>query len=156
MSDPAIQALAHALADAKPQSVLAVGRLAEVFVARRFADGPRSVTVAPAAAGEALNRHGRFDLAILTDALESLDRGEASGLLARLRDLYAGCVVLLVSHTDCDWSGTDLTALGFTRLHEIPGRGTLYGFDIATYKTTPDWLNPDYWANPELWDRYRW
>ncbi|MDD3447840.1 MAG: DUF6231 family protein [Gammaproteobacteria bacterium] len=32
----------------------------------------------------------------------------------------------------------------------------LYGFDIATYKVTPDWLNSRYWANPELWDRYWW
>ncbi|WP_290652932.1 DUF6231 family protein [Aquisalimonas sp.] len=34
--------------------------------------------------------------------------------------------------------------------------GTLYGFDVGTYKTTPDWLNPRYWANPELWGKYRW
>lgn len=156
MSDPAIQALAHALGETEPQTVLAVGRLAEELVARHFPDGVRSVTVAPAAAGEALTRHGPFDIAILTDTLEALDRREASGLLARLRDLYARRVILLVAHDHCAWSGTDLTALGFTRLHETPGAGTLYGFDIATYKTTPDWLNPDYWAHPELWDRYRW
>ena len=29
-------------------------------------------------------------------------------------------------------------------------------FDIADYKTTPDWFGPKNWANPELWDQYRW
>ncbi|MGD8939893.1 MAG: DUF6231 family protein [Gammaproteobacteria bacterium] len=32
----------------------------------------------------------------------------------------------------------------------------VYAFDIASYKTTPDWLNNKYWANPELWDKHWW
>ena len=32
----------------------------------------------------------------------------------------------------------------------------LFGYDVGTYKTTPDWLNADHWANPELWNKHRW
>ncbi|WP_404840873.1 DUF6231 family protein [Alkalilimnicola ehrlichii] len=27
---------------------------------------------------------------------------------------------------------------------------------MATYKTTPDWLNSRNWAHPELFDKFRW
>lgn len=29
-------------------------------------------------------------------------------------------------------------------------------FDARTYKKTPDWLNSRHWANPKLWDKFRW
>jgi hypothetical protein len=29
----------------------------------------------------------------------------------------------------------------------------LYQYAIETYKTTPDWLNSKFWANPERWRR---
>ncbi|ABI56937.1 DUF6231 family protein [Alkalilimnicola ehrlichii MLHE-1] len=157
MSDQGFQVLAHALADAQPRSVLAVGPLAGEVATRLFdRETTKQIALDTGEASDALARQGVVDIAILTDTLERLDRREASGLLARLRDVYARRVVLLVAHDRCQWSGTDLTALGFSRLHDAPGAGTLYGFDIATYKTTPDWLNPDYWANPELWERHRW
>ena len=31
-----------------------------------------------------------------------------------------------------------------------------WSYDIRTYKSVPDWLNPKFWANPENWDKYRW
>lgn len=46
-----------------------------------------------------------------------------------------------------------LVSLGFTRQ---AADGPVYLFDIETYKRTPDWLNARHWANPELWDKYRW
>ncbi|WP_322520450.1 DUF6231 family protein [Guyparkeria halophila] len=46
-----------------------------------------------------------------------------------------------------------MVSLGFTRqMADEP----IYLFDIETYKRTPDWLNARHWANPELWDKYRW
>ena len=29
----------------------------------------------------------------------------------------------------------------------------LYEYNIIDYKTKPEWLNSDYWANPELWKK---
>jgi len=32
----------------------------------------------------------------------------------------------------------------------------LFKYNISDYKTTPDWLNADNWANPEMWGKYWW
>ncbi len=48
---------------------------------------------------------------------------------------------------------------GFSRVSEWKRQdpqSELYRFDIADYKTTPDWLNSRYWAHPELFDKHRW
>ncbi|MGI9336571.1 MAG: DUF6231 family protein, partial [Gammaproteobacteria bacterium] len=53
----------------------------------------------------------------------------------------------------------DLTALGFAALGvgELAGQEVaLYGYDIATYKRTPEWLNAEGWAHPQRWDKFRW
>jgi hypothetical protein len=52
-----------------------------------------------------------------------------------------------------------MRALGFTDLgvHVHMGAAVLVSrFDIATYKSTPDWLSARNWANPEMWGRHRW
>ena len=28
-----------------------------------------------------------------------------------------------------------------------------YAYNISNYKMTPDWLNSENWANPELWEK---
>lgn len=38
-----------------------------------------------------------------------------------------------------------------TELSETPGR-----FDLADYKTTPDWLNSRSWTHAERWDQDFW
>ena len=32
----------------------------------------------------------------------------------------------------------------------------VWQFNLYDYKPRPNWLNADYWANPENWDKYRW
>ncbi|MGD8710180.1 MAG: DUF6231 family protein, partial [Ectothiorhodospiraceae bacterium] len=81
-------------------------------------------------------------------------------LLSRLRDVRARRV-LVVARRDCSsaWSRRSMVGYGFTPFGTAEADGApakLYQFDIATYKTTPDWLNARNWANPELWDKYRW
>jgi len=154
MNEQPLMAIQHALGDTRPETALSVGDVAQQALADR-APG-QCVTVAPGEALAALDQHGVFDVAVLSGVLEALSRRDASGLLARLRDLHARRIILLVDHAHCDWTGLDITALGFSRLRDWSTEHALYGFDIGTYKTTPDWLNPDYWANPELWDRHRW
>ncbi|MFP4154550.1 MAG: DUF6231 family protein [Halothiobacillaceae bacterium] len=83
--------------------------------------------------------------------------------LARLRDRYADELLLLLHAPDRATlleAGAEALALGLVGelLLDEPGGGSwaLYRHSLHDYKQTPDWLNPRNWANPELWDKYRW
>jgi hypothetical protein len=44
-------------------------------------------------------------------------------------------------------------ALGFTlSAADTMEDRRLYDYDLATYKTVPDWLNARCWAHPERWE----
>ena len=92
-------------------------------------------------------------------------------LLMRYRDLYATHLLIALDDT------LDLKAYGFTPfdiLHEpslesdsinqieqpLPANSssvsaTLWQFNLYDYKQLPNWLNADYWANPENWGKHR-
>ena len=99
------------------------------------------------------------DLALL-DSRAALAGEEVRRVLSRLRDLLARRVLVLVRpDAGADWARSVLISCGYThhaRCTHGDGTVELYQFDIATYKPTPDWLGPSNWANPELWDKYRW
>lgn len=100
----------------------------------------------------------RVDLALLTpDWLrQAADAGNLERELAALRDLHAGAV-LAVAEQDAPLSDAGWRALGFTTHRRDARTGTaLQGFNLYDYKQRPDWLNARNWANPELWDVYRW
>lgn len=107
----------------------------------------------------------RFDLGVVCGVLEQLEARNAAALIARLRDVLCQRLLLVVpigahwqQHRSI-WQQTDLLAYGFTLLSSEQRQGRLvqiYGFDLATYKSTPDWLNSRYWAHPELFDKYWW
>ncbi|MFO7858575.1 MAG: DUF6231 family protein [Ectothiorhodospiraceae bacterium] len=150
--------LARVLREERPQSYVVLGDPdpldpAPDEVAAESVPHPGHYPLSEAVA--TLPSLGRQDL-VLVAGLQSVPRADGEILLSRLRDLYARRVLATVV-LGGDWQRNDLTAFGFTQLARIDERlGTLFGFDIATYKTTPDWLNPRYWANPEMWDKYRW
>lgn len=108
----------------------------------------------------------RWDIGIVTETLEYLDKREAFRLLARLRDLNTArfCAAVRVGdgwpELQSHWSRNDLLAIGMSLVNsyddDADRKLQLYKYDIATYKATPRWLNPDNWANPELWNKYRW
>lgn len=80
--------------------------------------------------------------------------------LMRYRDLYAAHMLVALD------SQLSLQAYGFTPLDflEKPQSQataprpliTLWQFNLYDYKKRPNWLNSDYWANPEHWDKHRW
>ncbi|MDZ7809816.1 MAG: DUF6231 family protein [Arhodomonas sp.] len=115
--------------------------------------------LAPADAVTALQPGVRYDLALIA-ADAAIEPGDAAVVLARLRDLCARHVLAATDATaSYPWRRSDLVALGYIHLgdcRDAAGPVSLYEFDISTYKTTPDWLSPRNWANPEMWDRYRW
>ncbi len=106
----------------------------------------------------------RHDFGLIAGFLEQVDKETGSTVLARVRDVLVRrlCVVvedLQGEDREVQWSNAEMAALGFSFLgrFEIEGRELeLYGFDIANYKQTPDWLNAQHWANPERWNKDRW
>ena len=106
-----------------------------------------------------------YDFGIIANTIEHLEKNDADHLLAQLRDLYSKKLLVVVPIGDqwhdhqSTWQNIDLLALGFvnkTKIRIAQKPVHIYAFDIASYKTTPDWLNNKYWANPELWDKYWW
>lgn len=77
--------------------------------------------------------------------------------IAALRDLLARQSLVFVPEKLLD--GTALLGLGLTRQARYEHEGVkwqAWSYDIRTYKSVPDWLNPRFWANPENWNKYRW
>ena len=92
-------------------------------------------------------------------------------LLMRYRDLYAAHLLIALNNT------IDLKPYGFTPFNILNEQSleidrieqtdlpisslssvsaTLWQFNLYDYKQLPNWLNADYWANPENWGKNRW
>lgn len=91
-------------------------------------------------------------------------------LLMRYRDLYASHLLIALDNN------IDLKAYGFTPFNILDNQTSeadgspqtnsslrsdlptaiLWQFNLYDYKQLPNWLNADYWANPENWDKRRW
>lgn len=111
----------------------------------------------------ALNELQRCDLAIITNVLEHLPKKLGMQLIAGVRDRLSSqfCVHYHwpPAGTDDTWQLTDFLSLGLIRVsdyHWQEQNSALFKYSIANYKRTPDWLNADNWANPELWGKYWW
>lgn len=106
----------------------------------------------------------RSELAIVHDTLEQLPKTEGMQLIARLRDLNAAQLLISIDlNTETPdlerWQAADLYALGLKlrdRKCEKDADLALFEFNLRSYKSTPDWLNARFWANPELWGKHRW
>ncbi|MDX5333390.1 MAG: DUF6231 family protein [Gammaproteobacteria bacterium] len=159
-------ALEHLFRQHPPHSLLAIGADADAAFAPWQAAHPQTpcrhiADIAPDQA-DGLERH---DVVLVANCLERLARPQAEQLVALLRDRVAERLLILLP-IGGDWPGlrshwtlTDMVALGLRRLacFEHDGRPLeLYRFDLYDYKLTPDWLNPRFWANPQMWDKARW
>ncbi|MEN6670124.1 DUF6231 family protein [Psychrobacter sp. B38] len=93
-------------------------------------------------------------------------------LIMRYRDLYAAHLLIALDNS------IDLNAYGFTPFDILNEQSLdinnniqveqadssyssatpakLWQFNLYDYKKLPNWLNADYWANPENWDKNRW
>jgi len=156
-TDEVLRAL---LARWRPARVLLVGEDPDGALAGWAAAARPPPAVVRRAPAEALadpapGEGGRWDLAVLgPDVAGRLARPEAERLVAALRDLHARRLVLaLPDPVPAGWETPACVALGLTPVGE---GGRLWRFDLHDYKETPDWLNPRFWAHPELWDRFRW
>ena len=104
----------------------------------------------------------RYDLAVI---ILSNDSAIDTQIIQRCRDLFAKhCLV--VQNLSQPATGVDVVSFGFSRLHEQPivendqsHHATSYQvwqFNLFDYKHLPDWFNSKFWANPELWNKFRW
>jgi len=119
--------------------------------------GARAIT--PEAAAATLQAGERLPVAVIdANALFETSQ-QAVTLVSHLRDVCAEQVLVIGSQNANTLDRGTLTSLGFHRWQKsLDGADnrTWFIFDLAHYKVTPDWLNPRHWANPELWDKYRW
>jgi len=90
-------------------------------------------------------------LALGIDALNGLNAQQAEHLISQTR-LYVAPRILLVVQSGCVLDEAMFRALGFTLYATDAADGTrIHDYDLDTYKTVPDWLNPRFWAHPERW-----
>ena len=159
-----LQALIHQF---QPQQILSIGPAGQELFTSYLAGCPecslQECISVPTL--EQLDGYGRYDLVFVSHVLESMPKSQAEQLIARLRDLHSERLIIVLP-IGKDWPGhashwqqTDMLGLGFSRLAKFQYKQHLvhiYAFDIASYKTTPEWLNGKYWANPEMFDKYWW
>jgi hypothetical protein len=144
--------LLEQIATAAPPDILILAPTAlEAAVRERSPSSAVTVARHP----DVLALRQRHAWALVADAVETLPADAARELLAALRDRLAGHTLLIVDLARAPLSEQDLRGLGY-RLHARDGARALFGFDLNDYKDRPDWLSPNNWANPELWDRFRW
>ncbi|MGM0564826.1 MAG: DUF6231 family protein [Pseudomonadota bacterium] len=104
----------------------------------------------------ALESLERAELAVTLGEFAAMDRTVAETFLGRLRDLKSRRLLCALPSAGT-FGKTDMIALGLTELQRYRDPDwTLYEFNIHSYKQVPDWLNSRFWANPELWGKYRW
>ncbi len=150
-----------------PESILTVGVDGRALFAPylRGCEGRTLTCLGTRRVLERLEGCGRYGFGLVARALERLPKDEGVVLLSRMRDLHTErfCALVPIESSDpghrSRWQDTELIAYGMTllaRYRKADQSFHLYGFDIASYKSTPDWLNPRYWAHPELWNKYRW
>lgn len=153
----------------RPRSLLLIGPGGRAIVGGYLAGCPgcRVEALALDDLPDALGAVGRFEFALVSGLLESLDKASAARVLGRLRDLHAERLLLLVAMdpegeglgVSGDWAIGDLLGYGLYRAGRYEANGQalhVYTFDLYDYKPTPDWLNSRYWAHPELFDKFWW
>lgn len=159
-----LQDLLHGL---RPRNILVLGPLGERLIDDyRHADPDCELTVIePDELFDEFDSLPRYDLVFISHTIEKLPKDEAIRLIARLRDIHARRLILLVMMGEgwpnavSQWHKRDVLALGLVQMAENITNGLpvhIYGYDILTYKTCPDWLNSRFWAHPELFGKHWW
>lgn len=131
------------LLEIQPESVCALDAAAHQLAAKVLANTPvrthENLPDSPCA------------LALGIDALNGLDAQQAQHLISQTR-LYIAPRILLAVQESCALDDATFRALGFTlSATDTAENLRIYDYDLATYKTVPDWLNARFWAHPERW-----
>lgn len=99
------------------------------------------------------------DLALISHLTESMTKSEAQQWLGMIKNRYAPHVIL-ISHPDLaekqGWGFTDYLAMGFRHIAGTDEGLMVFSYAIENYQPKREWLNSRFWANPEMYDKYRW
>ena len=158
---------------AQPQRILLLGDCDDTFLQnytkqRAILKQPCSVTqVRPDQLDHFNVLEETFDVAIGVNWFEHFNKRTGEKVLARLRDVlspqYCVCLPMQkpsknIAESDI-WQLTDLFSFALSKVATYQSDGFEYGlfkYNIDDYKKTPDWLNSDNWANPQMWGKYWW
>ena len=105
-----------------------------------------------------------FDTAIVVNLFEQLNKTKGMQVLSRLRDVLSPqyCIALPMTKNinTNEWHLTDLFSFALSKVssysNDTHSEIGLFKYNINDYKKTPDWLNADNWANPQMWGKYWW
>ena len=105
-----------------------------------------------------------FDVAIVINLFEHIEKAKGMQVLSRLRDVLSPqyCIALPTSQTPnkTKWHLNDLFSFALSKVAGYTDANQneigLFKYNINDYKKTPDWLNSDNWANPQMWGKYWW
>ncbi|HUG99421.1 MAG TPA: DUF6231 family protein [Gammaproteobacteria bacterium] len=151
MSVPAQACVASLLETCAPASLLVIG--APPMPPKTDAE-VTCVAVADAAAE--LAKLGRFDYAIVSELVERLDVPTAETVLGRLKNLHTDRFVLLADPARSCLGRDALLALALAPSERLDDGRIAWCYDIDRYNPERDWNNPEDWAHPKNFDRFRW
>lgn len=160
MSAPYVAEIERMVQQVRPRSLLAVGADAGTILEPFTRQLDCRYLALPAPEVAALTDQDRFDVALVSTGAEAASKAPLLHLLAALRDRYAHYLfVALELSPRMGLTQTNFLALGMRHVGDYPSvtaTHALYAYNIADYKNTPDWLNSQHWAHPELFDKFRW
>lgn len=149
--------LAPVISQFKPKSILTAGDTAEMCL-QNVNDTKLQHLTTPFSQQQLLEI-SPIDLAVISHLTESMNKAAAQQWLGKIKNLYAPHVIL-ISHPqiaeDNGWLFTDYLAMGFRHIAGTEDGLQVFSYAIETYQPKRDWLNSRFWANPDMYDKYRW
>lgn len=149
MSVSAADCIATLLAEYAPASMLVIGDVAPETAAE-------VTLLAAAEAPEKLEALGRFDFAIVSQLLEEVEASDAEAVLGRLKNLHTSRFLLLADPARACLSHDALLALALAPFEHLADGRIAWRYDLDRYNPERRWNNPEDWANPHNFDRFRW
>lgn len=154
---------------AQPDSILVLGHHDTSYLTdyqQQAKTLGREIQITCVAASEAtklLPTMAQYDVAVAVGIFETVDKRTGERILSRLRDVQCRqfCVALpMSSQLDRQaWGLVDMLSFGLRKVATYQHKEqtfALFKYHLRDYKKTPDWLNADNWANPEMWGKYWW
>ncbi len=105
----------------------------------------------------------RFDLVVIADQLEYMNRHSGEELLGLVRHLHSDAMLVLyqpaLAPQKLRWQLSDFLGMGMRRQQQFSDGErsmSLYSYELDSYNFTRSWNNSRFWANPENWGKYWW
>jgi hypothetical protein len=112
--------------------------------------------LAASAAPSELAELRRFDFAIVSGLVERLDAPDASAVLGRLKNFHTDRFVLVADPVRAGLGHDALLALALAPYEQLADGLVAWLYDIDRYNPERPWNNPEDWANPGNFERFRW